>query len=764
MGYIFKGGEAVTKKKIFGILIGALITLISFSFLIYTIVIKVVKTTEQNARIESYIKSEKYEEALKYIDELLSSGNRRYSIYFKKGYALIQLDRNEEAVESLKSAYKFKPGDSTNLNYLSWAFNNLGKYEEALDYSTRALAEKPDYIDAIVNRGNALYGLNRYEEAVKEYGNALKLNPKHDMALWGMGITKLDEGKYKEAADNFLAYNEIVPDDVDSYICLAQAYYYNHDYPKAISCGDKALEVEPGNLDALFEKARSLMGAKYYEDGIKLFDRIIQKDPKYTDAFLYKGVALYNQNRLKEALLQFNGAISADPKYTSPYVWKAKVYYNLRNFKEAEKACNEAVAINPEDSFAYNTLSKIAYAQDKYDEALDFSAKSVKYDPWNEDSVITRASLLYEDGNYSDCVKFIDEAEKNFPDNEDLLWYKGDAKAALLNHEEAIGLYKKVMGFDSENITVLENLAFEYFYLQDYENSIVYTEKALKADPENQSMKYLKNQIKESSLPEAEKVVRFVRNNYLYISKIKNFETLAGEFSKKGDVTAEEVEAFIKSIKLNTDRFTFLIKGQDYDALSREEFITHVDSRSLGPNIYYVQFDSFTHNIVSEFRRAIKGVESSEKKTLVIDLRNNPGGLLESANKILDYLLGDCSTSTTEQRSGSSSSYKSDRVKTSFRKIILLVNENSASGSEILALSLKKHLQNVTILGHRTFGKGVGQVTLENVKKKYALYLTSFRWNVEKTSINDTGITPDIVINGDTDSDYFSEVYRQAAK
>jgi C-terminal peptidase prc len=203
-----------------------------------------------------------------------------------------------------------------------------------------------------------------------------------------------------------------------------------------------------------------------------------------------------------------------------------------------------------------------------------------------------------------------------------------------------------------------------------------------------------------------------------------------------------------------------MVFGKQYEELMNEETNINIVDKMLKADIHYISFPVFTQNMGSQFVKAVSRIDKPQNKTLVIDLRNNPGGAINSANEMLDILLGQAKTSSLVARNGKAEAYDSDKYQMNFRKIIIMVNENSASSSELLALSLRKHLNNVTIIGHPTFGKGVGQSGFENKNKKYAIYLTSFYWNVENQNISGSRITPDIIVKGSGDKDYFDLVYK----
>ena len=123
------------------------------------------------------------------------------------------------------------------------------------------------------------------------------------------------------------------------------------------------------------------------------------------------------------------------------------------------------------------------------------------------------------------------------------------------------------------------------------------------------------------------------------------------------------------------------------------------------------------------------------------------------ANIMLDALLPECTPSYIIERDGYISSFRSDKGHIKFKKIGLLVNEKTASSSELLALGLKTYADNVTIIGRKTMGRGVGQTVYMDRTKGYALFLVNHYWNVLQQNINEQGLPIDIRVN-DGDPDY----------
>ena len=158
--------------------------------------------------------------------------------------------------------------------------------------------------------------------------------------------------------------------------------------------------------------------------------------------------------------------------------------------------------------------------------------------------------------------------------------------------------------------------------------------------------------------------------------------------------------------------------------------------------------------MIIQFKSILRKISKSQEQTLVIDLRDNPGGLANAANNMLDLLLPECVTSYLVDRFGEIFNYNSDKNQINFKHIYIYVNEDSASSSELLTLGLKTYLNNVTVIGRPTVGKGVGQSVFESKKNKYMIFLVSTYWNIKEKNLTDYKIQPDMEIKGNELSQY----------
>jgi len=181
--------------------------------------------------------------------------------------------------------------------------------------------------------------------------------------------------------------------------------------------------------------------------------------------------------------------------------------------------------------------------------------------------------------------------------------------------------------------------------------------------------------------------------------------------------------------------------------------IKSVKSKILDDKIGYLRLTSFNENSSEQIKNKIKEIKKDKKiKGYILDLRNNPGGLLSQAIKISDFFLDYGEIVSTKSRKSSENrkwfSKKGDLI--DGKTLIVLINYGSASASEIVAGALKEHKRAI-LIGENSYGKGSVQSIIP-LKNKGAIRLTISKYYLPSgTSISEVGVTPDIEIEESSD-------------
>ena len=215
--------------------------------------------------------------------------------------------------------------------------------------------------------------------------------------------------------------------------------------------------------------------------------------------------------------------------------------------------------------------------------------------------------------------------------------------------------------------------------------------------------------------------------------------------------TVEEAVNRIRGKKGTTVHLTLFREGvEDYLELSivRDNIkISAVEWKMLDDHIAYLQIMSFNANVDSEFERAARELTAAGATRLIVDVRNNPGGLLGSAVNLAGWFLKPDSLVVSERFSdGTQEELRSDGSgKLASIPTVVLINGGSASAAEILAGALHdvRHLE---LVGEQSFGKGSVQ-QLEDFYNGSSLKVTVAKWFTPNgVSISDTGIQPTVEV------------------
>ena len=234
-----------------------------------------------------------------------------------------------------------------------------------------------------------------------------------------------------------------------------------------------------------------------------------------------------------------------------------------------------------------------------------------------------------------------------------------------------------------------------------------------------------------------------------YIVKIQDIQVQGKTLSEAVDLMRGPVGSSIeltvrrrgekKAIKFNITREIIEIQS--------------VKTELLQNDIGYIRLTSFNENSSEQIEKKIINLEKSQNiKAYILDLRNNPGGLLSQAIRISDFFLDNGEIVSTKSRKASENrkwfANKGDLTKG--KTLIVLINYGSASASEIVAGALKDHKRAI-VLGENSFGKGSVQSIIP-LKNKGAIRLTVAKYYLPSgKSISEVGVIPDIEVNEEGD-------------
>lgn len=190
----------------------------------------------------------------------------------------------------------------------------------------------------------------------------------------------------------------------------------------------------------------------------------------------------------------------------------------------------------------------------------------------------------------------------------------------------------------------------------------------------------------------------------------------------------------------------------DYTVVRDEIEVQTVNYAITEDNIGYISVSQFENVTAKQFKAAIEDLKSEGAKGIIIDIRNNPGGLLTTVISMLKDILPNGLIVYTEDKDGNRKEYSDNDNEELDMPLAVLVNGNSASASEIFAGAIQDYGKGV-IVGTQTFGKGIVQ-TVKPLTDGSAIKFTIAKYFTPKgQDIHGKGVTPDVVVEYDKDAD-----------
>ena len=234
-----------------------------------------------------------------------------------------------------------------------------------------------------------------------------------------------------------------------------------------------------------------------------------------------------------------------------------------------------------------------------------------------------------------------------------------------------------------------------------------------------------------------------------YIIKIDDIQVQGKSLSEAVDLMRGPVGSSI----ILTVRRIGQKKALTFEIVREIIQIKSVKADLLKNNVGYLRLTSFNENSGDQIREQIREIEKNGNiNSYILDLRNNPGGLLSQAIRISDFFLDNGEIVSTKSRKASENrkwfAKKGDLI--GGKTLVVLINYGSASASEIVAGALQDHKRAI-ILGENSYGKGSVQSIIP-LKNKGAIRLTVAKYYLPSgKSISEVGVSPDIEIDEDTD-------------
>lgn len=418
------------------------------------------------------------------------------------------------------------------------------------------------------------------------------------------------------------------------------------------------------------------------------------------------------------------------------YLNLGQAYYTLHDYDQSLRYMYKAINIQPNSGLEYVTIGNSLFNNHLYDEALEYYDKAIATDNNYANAYYGRGLIYYEQSNYGLALDMFNQYlsshdisnSERFEGN----LYKIYCYIYLQDYEQAEALIKYLQTDyeDSNDLEFARVKGYFYSLTKSFDETEAYykTVKSTMADVDGQSLLgeyYYEQELYSLALKE------FLGLNEKYPQHIPLQQYILYSYS----ALQEYEENTLKYAKLSTDINSMNTYSNDLIRIALERM------NPIGD-----QIRSFVTNNYLYHKSTPSSLEDLKKLFPNHDMDNkNISDSVEAIRKDDDYF-----TYTLFEEDYD--------LLDEFRQIYILIDEYSASASEMLTLVLKTYLDNVTVIGIPSFGKGVGQLIYANHERKLLVYIVNHFWNVHEQNIMYTGITPDIIVDSDNLEDYLAAI------
>ena len=263
--------------------------------------------------------------------------------------------------------------------------------------------------------------------------------------------------------------------------------------------------------------------------------------------------------------------------------------------------------------------------------------------------------------------------------------------------------------------------------------------------------------------------------------KLTIIKVLENSAAQNVGLKVDDVITHVDGIKIDTENYIGLIKGKcgtkvSLDVVRGEEklifnivreavTLDYINSQYFDVNgkyVGYIDVDAFSYNSYDLFKKNLNRLEEKDIKSLIIDLRNNHGGVVAATRQILNLFFEKNETLYIFESRNKKTIMKDGTSEYREYPVVILVNDETASAAEIFTYAFKENYKDIKIIGNTTYGKNTIQTNLA-LTEDYAIKYTTSQWfSPSGESVKDKGIIPDMEIAAGG-SNFYDDYQLQAA-
>jgi tetratricopeptide (TPR) repeat protein/serine/threonine protein kinase len=407
------------------------------------------------------------------------------------GSAAYRARNKAEAVQHHLAALRVEANHYWTLMRLGYTLCDLGEdeqdYTAAVGVFSGCILKRPAHAHAYYCRGNAFQNLGRFDEAISDYTKAIELNPKLADAWHNRGALYCDRlGQPEKALADLSKALELEPKDAENWFNRGETYTELDQPQKALADYNKAIELEPKFVQALNNRGNAYAKLDRPEKALADYNKAIELAPTVTRAWWSRGVLYWNLGQLDKALADHTKAIEVEPDNAAIWHNRGLLYQELNELQKALADYTEAIELDPKYAQALSGRGSVYLSLNQPQKALADISKAIELDPKLARAWANRGTL------YCDYLRKPEKALVDFSKaielepNKAEYWYnRGNAYSKLDEPQKALADYTKAIELNPNNFWHWYNRGNAYSKLNQPHKALADYTKAIELDPKH---------------------------------------------------------------------------------------------------------------------------------------------------------------------------------------------------------------------------------------------------------------------------------------
>lgn len=448
-----------------------------------------------------YIEQGRYKKALE-LNNIAHSLSRKNSfIYYNRAMIFLNLKETgaeDKAIEFFKKSLLYKPKIPYAYYELANIYYNRKQYDKAKSYYQKSFKLDKKNRKAQYNYAITLFYLDKQKDSVKILKKLIKSEPDDvaASAAFQLGNIEVHNKKYSKSIEYYNRAIQISPEFTDALYNLGIMYYTGKQTRKAVDIFERLVSLENNNIEILNKLADIYYRSGNIDTSFKYLEMLLRANPRNINALSLLGDIYYSRGEYEEAALRYLKIIELSPTSSESkiaYINLGNVYFKFKLYKKAIQNYEKALQLDKESDNIYINLGLAYNAIGNFNKALTLFQTAVNLNPDNYNAHIYLAQAYEKLGHREDARNIYNDAIDLFPESYEAYFYLGNNYYALSKFEKAKQVYIKLLELNPpDDIRLKVNLSLANIYdeLKDYNKAIEFAKKVLTFDSKNVTGNY----------------------------------------------------------------------------------------------------------------------------------------------------------------------------------------------------------------------------------------------------------------------------------